>query len=47
LKAGNKDFKPSATDLANLEKFLVSIDANTPEIALPANADLCPAVFPN
>jgi mono/diheme cytochrome c family protein len=47
LKAGNKDFNPSAAQLADLEKFLVSIDANTPEIALPANADLCPAVFPN
>jgi hypothetical protein len=42
LKAGNKDFNPSGAQLADLEKFLVSIDASTPEIPLSANADLCP-----
>jgi hypothetical protein len=42
LKAGKADFAPSAVQLVDLETFLLSIDARTPEIALPANADFCP-----
>jgi YVTN family beta-propeller protein len=45
LTAGNANFTLSGTDKVNLENFLFSIDAKTPEIALPAQADKCPTTF--
>ncbi len=45
LTAGKVDFALSGTDATDLENFLFSIDAKTPEITLPAQADKCPTTF--
>ncbi|MEY4531415.1 MAG: hypothetical protein RLZZ156_2136 [Deinococcota bacterium] len=45
LTAGKADFTLNRADAANLEDFLFSIDAKTPEIVLPAQADKCPTTF--
>ncbi len=45
LTAGKADFALNGSDAADLENFLFSIDAKTPEIALPAQADKCPTTF--
>src|SRR5262249_50716358 len=44
--AGNPAFAPSSQDVTDLVNYLYGIDANKPELALPAEFDGCPAEFP-
>ncbi len=42
LTAGNAAFAPSSAQIDDLVLYLLAIDAETPEVALPAGADVCP-----
>lgn len=46
LRAGNAVFTPSAGQTQDLANFLLSIDATTPEAAVPGGADQCLISFP-
>jgi cytochrome c peroxidase len=46
LQAGNAVFVPTAAEVDDLVAFLLSIDADTPEVATPAGFDICRPTFP-
>lgn len=46
LQAGNPVFVPTAAEVDDLVAFLLSIDADTPEMATPAGFDVCRQSFP-
>lgn len=46
LKAGNDNFSATADQLEALKEYVLSIDALTPEIDVPAGFDVCPTTFP-
>lgn len=45
FRAGNDNFNPSNAEKEALKQFLLSIDATTEELAIPAGKDICPASF--
>jgi YVTN family beta-propeller protein len=46
LQAGNPAFAPSAAQVKQLVAFLLSLDAQKSELAVPAGFDVCRASFP-
>jgi DNA-binding beta-propeller fold protein YncE len=46
LKGGNPNFAPNAAQIDDLIAYLLSIDAETPEVDVPDGADACPLIFP-
>jgi len=46
LQAGNAVFVPTAAEVDDLVAFLLSIDADAPEVATPAGFDVCRQSFP-
>ncbi|HKA89798.1 MAG TPA: hypothetical protein VKE22_19185, partial [Haliangiales bacterium] len=46
LKAGNDNFSATPDQLEALKQYILSIDAATPEVDVPAGFDVCPTSFP-